>query len=59
MSFEYAVSQALSGDHPGESRIHVSSKDRPNLSLSKLQEGNNHIDINSGEVKRLDYKAWQ
>ena len=58
MSFEYAVSQALSGDRPGESRIHISSKDRPNISLSKLQEGNNHIEINSGEVKRLDYNGW-
>lgn len=58
MSFEYAVSQALLGDKPGESRIHISSKDRPNMSLSKLQEGNNNIEIKSGEVKRLDYESW-
>ncbi len=58
MSFEYAVSQALSGEKRADSRMHMSSKDRPNMSLSKIQEGDNYIEINAGQIKRLYYSEW-
>lgn len=58
MSFEYAVSEMLSAEHAGSARSTISFKARPNMSLSKLTEGGNAVEIRNGEIKRIDYKGW-